>query len=308
MVPRQLQRRGCKLCQTTTTTSQTTPTLSFVDISSSSSLLPTTSHNATSPVPYSSLPPPLLPPSSSLRKKLASHRITRRNLPRFELLTPASHASSSLISSLSGGGGGNGDHRTFQGHLLSLSPPQPSSSGSLFSAAPPTFTTEPYGSVRLSNLYGGIVPCGVAFGGGSGPLEKIYWEVRDARTSAASSSSFSSDGFSPASDIPGLRETRADGSLAFYPFSGEGALQAAELHNAHYRCVAVTAAGRLASRSILVTLVYEKPSIVVRSYDATVSEGNDALLKCSVSSELYEVVAWHTDDGEIFLPFGASTT
>ncbi len=54
--------------------------------------------------------------------------------------------------------------------------------------------------------------------------------------------------------------------------------------------------------------VYEKPSIVVRSYDATVSEGNDALLKCSVSSELYEVVAWHTDDGEIFLPFGASTT
>ena len=202
---------------------------------------------------FISLPPPLLPPSSSLRKKLASHRITRRNLPRFELLTPASHASSSLISSLSGGGGGNGDHRTFQGHLLSLSPPQPSSSGSLFSSAPPTFTTEPYGSVRLSNLYGGIVPCGVAFGGGSGPLEKIYWEVRDARTSAASSS-FSSDGFSPASDIPGLRETRADGSLAFYPFSGEGALQAAELHNAHYRCVAVTAAGRLASRSILVTL------------------------------------------------------
>lgn len=96
--------------------------------------------------------------------------------------------------------------------------------------------------------------------------------------------------------------------MAFYPFSGEGALQAAELHNAHYRCVAVTTAGRLASRSILVTLVYEKPSIVVRSYDATVSEGNDALLKCSVSSELYEVVAWHTDDGEIFLPFGASTT
>lgn len=238
----------------------------FADISSSSSLLPTASHNATSPVPYSSSfsssssllhfisPPP--PPSSSLRKKLASHRITRRNLPRFELLTPASHASSSLISSLSGGGGGNGDHRTFQGHLLSLSPPQPSSSGSLFAAAPPTFTTEPYGSVRLSNLYGGIVPCGVAFGGGSGPLEKIYWEVRDARTSAASSSAFSSagDGFSPASDIPGLRETRADGSLAFYPFSGEGALQAAELHNAHYRCVAVTAAGRLASRSILVTL------------------------------------------------------
>lgn len=48
--------------------------------------------------------------------------------------------------------------------------------------------------------------------------------------------------------------------------------------------------------------------MVVRSYDAAVSEGNDALLKCSVSSELYEVVAWHTDDGEVYLPFGASTT
>ena len=53
--------------------------------------------------------------------------------------------------------------------------------------------------------------------------------------------------------------------------------------------------------------MFEKASIVVRSYDATVTEGNDALFKCTANSELYHVVAWHTDDGDIFLPFDQNT-
>jgi len=81
----------------------------------------------------------------------------------------------------------------------------------------------------------------------SGFIEKIYWEVRDIRT-------LDDSHFSHAVDIAGLREQRPDGALAFLPFNQESSLTSTELHNALYRCVAVTQVGTIASRSTLVTL------------------------------------------------------
>ena len=45
----------------------------------------------------------------------------------------------------------------------------------------------------------------------------------------------------------------------------------------------------------------------MRSYDASVSESNDAILKCTVNNDLYDIVAWLTDDEDIFLPFDQHT-
>lgn len=183
----------------------------------------------------------------------------------------------------------------------------------------PQFVQEPYGSIRFSNLYGGNLPCSlrlvntitaqpVSFQSAIWPgsmdssssvtstttstsssslftsnnnewIEKIYWEVRDIRT-------LDDSHFSPAIELPGIREHRPDGSLAFLPFqddqhqqrqqpstsssvlinnksnnggSGGGGSEHynnnnfEQLHNALYRCVAVTNVGIIASRSILVT-------------------------------------------------------
>lgn len=183
----------------------------------------------------------------------SSHRISRRNSQRFELFP-----SSSLISSLFTSAGSSQRHN-FHSQTNFLSPlPSPSSQHSLLEgvSSAPTFTTEPYGAISFSNVYGGVVPCTVSFGSSKeqqlSRLEKIYWEVRDVRSHSPVEVHHD---FTLAGDISGLRETRPDGSLAFYPFSAEGALQATELHNALYRCVAETVdGGRLASRSILVTM------------------------------------------------------
>ncbi|KAI2801677.1 hypothetical protein BLOT_009491, partial [Blomia tropicalis] len=145
-----------------------------------------------------------------------------------------------------------------------------------------------------------VAPSSTVNDDANNPIERIYWEVRDART-------LDDSHYNVAVDIVDLREQRPDGSLAFLPFQHESSLIGNELHNALYRCVAVTSIGTIVSRSILVTLVFEKPSIVVRSYDSSTTEGNDAILKCTANSELYRVVAWHTDDGDIYLPFDQQT-
>ncbi|KAH9419282.1 hypothetical protein DERP_005789 [Dermatophagoides pteronyssinus] len=95
-----------------------------------------------------------------------------------------------------------------------------------------------------------------------------------------------------------------------------------ELHNSLYRCVVEFngGLGRIISRSIHVTVVFENnvgsslssssvPSTTniqpptIHAYDTTVTDGNDALLKCTSTSDLYQVVAWITDDDDIILPF-----
>lgn len=47
-------------------------------------------------------------------------------------------------------------------------------------------------------------------------------------------------------------------------------------------------------------------AVSVRAYDTTVTDGNDALLKCTANSELFHVVAWITDDEDIILPLKSS--
>ena len=130
----------------------------------------------------------------------------------------------------------------------------------------PQFVHEPHGSIHLSNQYGGIIPCSVQLintingqvttivapsstvnDDANNPIERIYWEVRDART-------LDDSHYNVAVDIVDLREQRPDGSLAFLPFQHESSLIGNELHNALYRCVAVTSIGTIVSRSILVTL------------------------------------------------------
>lgn len=206
----------------------------------------------------------------------------------------------------------------------------------------PHFVNEPYGRVVFSNQYGTIIPCSVKFTplrsstapsqfykfedtqlgqpADSELIKRIYWEVRDIRT-------VDNSHFTSVIDVDGLREQRPDGSLAFLPFSEESSLVTTELHNALYRCVVEAEFGIITSRSVHVSIgkqsphfailtnfsippAYEShvPNVVVRSYDASVSESNDALLKCTVNSELYKVAAWLTDDEDIYLPFDQHTT
>ena len=57
----------------------------------------------------------------------------------------------------------------------------------------------------------------------------------------------------------------------------------------------------LSSSSVPSTANIQPPTI--HAYDTTVTDGNDALLKCTSTSDLYQVVAWITDDDDIILPF-----
>lgn len=122
----------------------------------------------------------------------------------------------------------------------------------------PEFLHEPYGRVRFSNFYGGLVPCSVRFTISSPShrnkidtsnvqIKRIFWEVRDSRT-------LDDSHFATMSEIVGLREQRPDGALAFLPFNYENSLISNELKSGLYRCVVVTNFGTLASRTIHVSL------------------------------------------------------
>lgn len=57
-------------------------------------------------------------------------------------------------------------------------------------------------------------------------------------------------GGATASDVPGLRHIRPDGSLVFLPFRGEE--YRADVHDATYRCAATNEAGTALSREVRV--------------------------------------------------------
>lgn len=167
----------------------------------------------------------------------------------------------------------------------------------------PYFINEPNGHVKFSNLYGHVLPCQIrfkkqelftttssntgtgasvssGFGSSTGStgdtvsgiyqnlnqdelVERIYWEVKDGR-------SLDGEQYVPVVDVPGLREHRHDGSLAFMPFGYEHSSSSSsssstsaswssisgELHNSLYRCVVVLndGLGRIISRSIQVSV------------------------------------------------------
>lgn len=164
----------------------------------------------------------------------------------------------------------------------------------------PYFINEPNGHVKFSNLYGHVLPCQIrfkkqelftttssntgtgasvssSFGSSTGSpgdtvsglyhnlnqdelVERIYWEVKDGR-------SLDGEQYVPVVDVPGLREHRHDGSLAFMPFGYEHSSSSSstsaswssisgELHNSLYRCVVVLndGLGRIISRSIQVSV------------------------------------------------------
>ncbi|KAL3227627.1 hypothetical protein MRX96_024050 [Rhipicephalus microplus] len=82
-----------------------------------------------------------------------------------------------------------------------------------------------------------------------------------------------------ASTVPGLRETRSDGSLVL-PAFGPNQFRP-EVHSATYRCVASNTVGLVKSRLAHVRgVVLEK--FVASVYDVYVVQGNSALLRCHV--------------------------
>ncbi|XP_049268474.1 LOW QUALITY PROTEIN: Down syndrome cell adhesion molecule-like protein Dscam2 [Rhipicephalus sanguineus] len=102
---------------------------------------------------------------------------------------------------------------------------------------------------------------------------------------------------SSATTVPGLRETRSDGSLVFPAFSGSQFRP--EVHTATYCCVASNAFGLVKSRLAHVRgVVLEK--FVASVYDVYVVRGNLALLRCHVPPAVRDYVtvsSWVLDDG-----------
>ncbi|XP_072143985.1 cell adhesion molecule Dscam1-like [Dermacentor andersoni] len=142
----------------------------------------------------------------------------------------------------------------------------------------PTIVLEPPILVEFSSDAGALLPCSAH----GQPQPNIRWEKEDG---------------SSASTVPGLRETRSDGSLVFPAFSGSHFRP--EVHTATYRCVASSALGLVKSRLAHVRgVVLEK--FVASVYDVYVVRGNSALLRCHVPPAVRDyisVTSWVLDDG-----------
>ncbi|XP_037567868.1 Down syndrome cell adhesion molecule-like protein Dscam2 [Dermacentor silvarum] len=142
----------------------------------------------------------------------------------------------------------------------------------------PTIVLEPPTLVEFSSDAGAVLPCSAH----GQPPPNIRWEKEDG---------------SSASTVPGLRETRSDGSLVFPAFSGSHFRP--EVHTATYRCVASNALGLVKSRLAHVRgVVLEK--FVASVYDVYVVRGNSALLRCHVPPavrDYIKVTSWVLDDG-----------
>ncbi|XP_049268848.1 LOW QUALITY PROTEIN: Down syndrome cell adhesion molecule-like protein Dscam2 [Rhipicephalus sanguineus] len=142
----------------------------------------------------------------------------------------------------------------------------------------PTIVLEPPTVVEFSSETGAVLPCSAQ----GQPQPSIRWEKEDG---------------SPASTVPGLRETRSDGSLVL-PAFGPNQFRP-ELHSATYRCVASNTMGLVKSRLAHVRgVVLEK--FVASVYDVYVVRGNSALLRCHVPptvKDYVKVTSWALDDG-----------
>ncbi|XP_075732107.1 cell adhesion molecule Dscam1-like [Rhipicephalus microplus] len=142
----------------------------------------------------------------------------------------------------------------------------------------PTIVLEPPTVVEFSSETGAVLPCSAQ----GQPQPSIRWEKEDG---------------SLASTVPGLRETRSDGSLVL-PAFGPNQFRP-EVHSATYRCVASNTVGLVKSRLAHVHgVVLEK--FVASVYDVYVVQGNSALLRCHVPptvKDYVKVTSWVLDDG-----------
>ncbi|XP_070391735.1 cell adhesion molecule Dscam1-like isoform X3 [Dermacentor albipictus] len=162
--------------------------------------------------------------------------------------------------------------------LLLLWEPASASSSHRTGSRGPTIVLEPPTMVEFSSETGAVLPCSAQ----GQPQPSIRWEKEDG---------------TPASTVPGLRETRADGSLvlpAFVPSQFRP-----ELHSTTYRCVASNTVGLVKSRLAHVRgVVLEK--FVASVYDVYVVRGNSAILRCHVPptvKDYVKVTSWVLDDG-----------
>ncbi|XP_022815116.1 Down syndrome cell adhesion molecule-like protein Dscam2 isoform X33 [Spodoptera litura] len=147
----------------------------------------------------------------------------------------------------------------------------------------PIFMKEPANRVDFSNTTGATVECAAR----GSPSPDIIW-VRSDGTAVG--------------DVPGLRQVQANGNLLFPPFRAEDYRQ--EVHAQVYACLARNSVGTIHSRDVNVR------AVVAQHYDTDVNKeyvilGNSIVLKCQVPSfvaDFIEVLSWHTDDNEDFLP------
>ncbi|XP_050561787.1 cell adhesion molecule Dscam2 isoform X14 [Spodoptera frugiperda] len=147
----------------------------------------------------------------------------------------------------------------------------------------PIFMKEPANRVDFSNTTGATVECAAR----GSPTPDIIW-VRSDGTAVG--------------DVPGLRQVQANGNLLFPPFRAEDYRQ--EVHAQVYACLARNSVGTIHSRDVNVR------AVVAQHYDTDVNKeyvilGNSIVLKCQVPSfvaDFIEVLSWHTDDNEDFLP------
>lgn len=141
----------------------------------------------------------------------------------------------------------------------------------------PHFLHEPPKRVEFLNGTGAVIAC-VAHGS---PVPRVYWTSRAGH---------------PVSEVPGLRHTRADGSLVLPPFQAEDFKE--DVHSAVYRCVATNTAGTIGSRDVHVKAVTRR-RYDVKVYEEFVIKGNTAVLRCHVpeyARDFVTVTAWLIDE------------
>ncbi|XP_037045508.1 Down syndrome cell adhesion molecule-like protein Dscam2 isoform X1 [Bradysia coprophila] len=142
----------------------------------------------------------------------------------------------------------------------------------------PVFSHEPPHKVEFSNSTGGHIEC---FGQGS-PQPEIEW--------------------SPVPPHQDMVYSLSNGSLIFYPFSGEKYRH--EIHSTVYRCKLRNLVGTVLSREVHVRGVVNQ-EYTVQVHDEYVMSGNTAVLKCQVPSYMSEfviVTSWVQDTGMHLYP------
>ncbi|CAN8026901.1 unnamed protein product, partial [Ixodes persulcatus] len=98
----------------------------------------------------------------------------------------------------------------------------------------PAFLREPPGQLVFPNATGAVVSCSAS----GDPRPVLSW---------------TNESGSPLGSVPGLRRTRPDGALEFFPFRGEDYRQ--DVHAAVYRCRASNTLGSISSRNVHVKAV-----------------------------------------------------
>ncbi|XP_059046534.1 cell adhesion molecule Dscam2 isoform X50 [Achroia grisella] len=149
----------------------------------------------------------------------------------------------------------------------------------------PIFMKEPPNRVDFSNTTGAVVECAAR----GSPAPDVIW-VRADGTAVG--------------DVPGLRQVLPNGNLVFPPFRAEDYRQ--EVHAQVYACLARNPVGTIHSRDVNVR------AVITQHYDTDVNKeyvimGNSIVIKCQVPSfvaDFIEVLSWHTDENEDFIPGG----